>query len=48
MKLEEKEEIIRDMIKSFDYDKSTMEEILRFMLIVCTDIVQNRLEREER
>lgn len=43
MTLEEKEKIIREMIKKFNYDESTMEEILRFMLIICTDIVQSRM-----
>jgi hypothetical protein len=46
MKLKEKEKLIRTLLKEFDYDKNTMEDTLQFLIIMCTDIVQNELEKE--
>ena len=39
-----KEEIIRQLLKEFDYDKNTLEDTLQFLLITCVNIVQLKKE----
>lgn len=41
-----KEDKIRQLLKEFNYDKNTLEDTLQFLLIICTNIVQQLNDKE--
>ena len=41
-----KEDKIRQLSKEFNYDKNTLEDTLQFLLIICTNIVQQLNDKE--
>lgn len=41
-----KEDKIRQLLKEFNYDRNTLEDTLQFLLIICTNIVQQLNDKE--
>lgn len=41
-----KEDKIRQLLNEFNYDRNTLEDTLQFLLIMCTNIVQQLNDKE--